>query len=598
MLQTTMDTPAEERLSLRQDCSTLRWVDNLHWLVVWCHRFFRWLSYALAARALHYLFIVHCQYKIFTKERRLVVSRKLDSLTGKSDSIYSYACLASNCSSLFDARLDPIRSERNLNKLAVFAVCHPYVSLLQEPIAHDTPIGTPYHCTIILLTIAIELLVFRPLARTEPEKSLLVFMVAPVLARKMLLERAKIQLIQVRHSYANFVSAQQMKLAKRICGGGHSEPPPSKRLARTRPFGLFERNCDDTTNSNDNSIIYRFGLNDQSANDCLPLIRTDWWHKKVSSIMTVCSSLLLLVLVGGSVGSAYHHRSMKIQFETKMDELALDVAKEDCAIWYQNDSERSRVDLMRFRVSLNAFSLFVLCVHILGWTAVWGQVKVLQFLVALWELRCWIYELHYKLLIVRQIIKTSQSDNVCKQSCDAGGGCLKPDAAQVARFDYEQVRGRILGLMKAHFFLISHKPFAKFSNELLHEHHTKMGPANGGIQTRQEGDTTTRLGRGRAADRALAELLEKFYVELRLMNELKNDAEQANAYFMVYLFVCSYVFSFGSFVVAKVIGDMRWELKLFVFAGISWPILLISNAAFSNDQVSKHRRKEARKEGQ
>lgn len=564
--ESTMDMQSasskNEQRILAEDYGTLLEVNRLTRFSRMCQWFYRLFSILSVARCLFYLYEMHYQFKIFSREDRLIVDRRSDEVTSPS-AIYSFGCIRSNCSQLFDPQLNATKSELILDRLPIFSMCHPTLSSYYEPLQHEFGVGTTLFSTIIIYLVFIDLLVFKLEPGQTLDNSMLVFLVTPNLAHKSMLERAKQHLKEMRHSYRNYLNSERIKRHCRIECARHD----GFGLIGDLPAGHGSKFAPPTLSLIDR-MRFKFDHIDETdfARDCLPLIRSRWWHKIMINAIKHLAGIPILYSILIAVSLCCYYEYLANRMRELTHGLHHEMQQENCSIWRLDDHLSQQVDLTGIKLGLNIYTAFTASFIFVLWPCLCGISVITNACFSVWELRCWMCELQYKLTIVQPLIK----DLVQWLN---GRRKLHDEPNLVFRFD--KFRLQFMAEIRPSLLLIRHKSFVRFSKQVENEQKLE--------------ENYCRLPYGRAQsdpEYKLAELLEKFYVELRLMIELKGHVERRISMITIGTIVATYLSSLSSVYVIKMMHAVRLESVMVGTMGQLAPMALIMNSVSMSTQVS------------
>jgi hypothetical protein len=132
-----------------------------------------WTTFYLT-RGVYCCYSMLIKYNVISKESRLAISRD----ESNSQQSYSFACLASNCSLLFDPLVNATRSQLIMDELPIFATCQPLLARFNEPHEHMSLFGI-YTMIVNGCSFPIIFITLSELARIRNRSPHLLFLVAP-----------------------------------------------------------------------------------------------------------------------------------------------------------------------------------------------------------------------------------------------------------------------------------------------------------------------------------------------------------------------------------------------------------------------------------
>jgi hypothetical protein len=142
-------------------------------------------------------------------------------------------------------------------------------------------------------------------------------------------------------------------------------------------------------------------------------------------------------------------------------------------------------------------------------------------------------------------------------------------------FNYDIFRDKFRREVKAGWLLLNHKSFVKYNKQVDNE---QVLEENYFYST----DDQARFG----PEKMLAQLLEKLYVELRLMTEYKDKSERRMSILIIVAMCMNYYVAFVTIYLGVLMRHLPWDM----IAGASFctvfPVMLIMNSAIMSHQVS------------
>jgi hypothetical protein len=545
LLKTVADN--NERQALSEDYKKLEAIkrstrhNNLLWWLA------RVISFMAMVRGLIFVYVTHFQYEAYPRVAGLSTGT-LRSEDGVVTENYSYYCLKSNCSSLFGSHLETSEREQNLAKLPAFYICHEALaSMTYIPMEHDYGRGTHWFTIIVAASILIDLAVHKFRAGDRDlENSMLMFLVAPNLSCKVMFERAKQLMKEVRHSFKNFIELQRIRRCERIASryqaglASHSIQQSRQYQPRSEldwpGLNKVDVSCKTTEVQPpslmlNNLMMCRFEHTDEGefARDCLPLIG-------------------------------------------KMIDLARELHKAtseaNCSIWIGETGAHAKDDVTKIMPELNV-SLLVLYIADFASVTVWGIVRLFDLLLSTWELRCWICELRYKLMIVQPLLRDFHRWSMKEVEPFWGD---EPDMV----FRYDLFRDKFKREVKVSLFRLDHGSFAKLNKRIENERMLENNYVHIAYNNQQ--------ARG-GPERMLAGLLEKLYVETRLMIELRDKTERRMSIIIIVGMALDYSIYFVTIYLSRVMY-LPWDMSFSIIFCTLYPISLIMNSTIMSHQVS------------
>lgn len=125
---------------------------------------FWWLMRALGligiGKGLVYFYLMSFKYNTLTRGFGLDIEKA--QIGNVETELYTFACLSSNCSSLFGLQLDRLRRDENIAKMPLFVICHQTLAnLLYAPIEKEFAISAICFTLITAGFLNVELFIYR-----------------------------------------------------------------------------------------------------------------------------------------------------------------------------------------------------------------------------------------------------------------------------------------------------------------------------------------------------------------------------------------------------------------------------------------------------
>jgi hypothetical protein len=271
----------------------------------------------------------------------------------------------------------------------------------------------------------------------------------------------------------------------------------------------------------------------------MPLIRSSWWHNVLSKAVEQFIWQLIATIIAFLIVFFLYNYSIASRMSQLVQELHVETRRANCSVWTIENNQLSPIDLAK--ISPNFGTLWVIMDFVaIQSDSFWGLIKFFDLFLCAWEVRCWICELRYKLLIVQPLLKdfhrwSTREDERFEDN--------EPDMV----FRYDEFRDKFKREVKASFLRLDHES---------------------------------------SRERMLARLLEKLYVDMRLMNELKYQTERRMSIVIVASIFLDYYIVFVIIYICLLMQQFPWDLIVCVGFCTLYPIVLIINSAVMSHQVS------------
>jgi hypothetical protein len=510
-----------------------------------------WIASYLIKKA-HYCYTMLVEYNVLSVGSRLVVER--DESTGQR--LYSFACLASNCSTLFDPLANANRSKLMMDELPVFAICHPHLARFSEPSDHTTKLGI-YVTALAASFYTILFILQSEQVRLRTRNPLLLFLATPNISRRLNFLRTKKHAEDLHRSFMQY---QQTIWTKRFT---YNKSGAAPHLDAYEPQSSDRRSVRSKASSSDNSTQppkwdYLSWEKRRFVYDCFPLIRLEQWRQRVCDMLLVLSGCVLMSFVAISTTSLWAMNSYLDRKRWAMAEFQLELTRTSCSIWHADTNEPVRITSLQY--GLNTFGALSLITVLFVVPTLSLSLTGLLVLASSLDLRCLICELKYKIIMSLPVIK-NMTDAMLRERArfesshrrsyldahnrleytlrDAGGG----QQAVTNEFKYGKLREKFVKDVRVVSLALLNRPF--LGRQLPLETQAFI------MRECFDKRLTSAVGLPHWPT-ILAELLEKLYVEFRILDDLVTEthpdisvltgasAAMCYAAFLVTLIICKF----------------------------------------------------------
>jgi hypothetical protein len=478
-----------------------------------------WIVSYLIKKA-HYLYTMLVEYNLLSMGSRLAIDR--DAITGRR--LYSYACLASNCSTLFDPLVNATRSRLIMDELPVFSICHPYLARISEPPEHVNKLGISI-AALSACFFSVLFILRTEQARIRTRNPLLLFLVAPNISRRLNFLRTE---KHAENLHRSFLQYQQMTWAKRFAY--------NRSGARSSNLGVYELQSSSRRSARSKASPrvnqtqppkwdYLSWEKRRFVYDCFPLVRFEQWRRHVADTLFFLTSSIFVSMVTNPiiflwVANVYldRNRFAMVEFQLELDRMG-------CSIWHAETNEPIRLTSLQY--GFNAFGVISFGTTMVAMPMLSILLSGALVLTSSWELRCLICELKYKIVMLLPVIKNmtdamlrerARFESSHRQSYldehnrleytlhEAGGG------QQVTNeFKYAKLREKFTKDVRAVSLMLLNRPF--LGGQLPLETQAYI------MRECFDERLTSAVGLPHWPT-ILAELLEKLYVEFRILDDL------------------------------------------------------------------------------
>jgi hypothetical protein len=481
-----------------------------------------WITLHLL-RAAYCCYLMLVEYNIISRASRLAISN--DESTGQQ--LYSFACITSNCSTLFDPLVNATRSQLIMDELPIFATCQPLLARFNEPQEHMSLFGV-YTMIINACSWPIILIMLSELARVRSRNPHLLFLAAPNISRRLNFLRTKEHAEELQRSFLQY---QQMIWTKRFTynpsGSSSShldvyEPQSSvRRTAKSKA-------CSKSNQAQTPQWDYLSWEKHRFVYDCFPLIRFEEWRRRVGYVVLLFISSVAAIAIAVMISFCW---TANVHFDEKrllMVEIQSEANRTGCKLWHKRTG--GQLDLAGLQYGFGAYGVISLCVSTS--VPIWlSLLPIVAIVMNSWDLRCLICELKYKIIMLLPVIK-NMTDAMLREQArfesrhqrsyldghnrleytlrEVGGG------QQVTNeFKYGKLREKFVKDVRAIPLALLNRPF--LSHRLRLETQVFIMKECLDDRFKSAVDLTH-------WPTTLAELLEKLYVEFRILDDLMTEA--------------------------------------------------------------------------
>jgi hypothetical protein len=531
------------------------------------------------------------EYKIISMESRLVVVHNT-STAGRP--LYSFACLASNCSSLFDPLVNATRSRLIMDELPVLPICQPFLSKFNE--TSQSILGT-YSMLMSSFISIIALILQSQLSKIQTRNPLLLFLVAPNISRRLNFIKTKMHVEDLSRSFAQYqlmIWIEQFTYYNNCSGSGGIQSrldvygPQSSAASGSASRSQATSTLQPPPKRRDHLSVERHRF----VYDCFPFVRFERWRRLVSDVLLLCNTTTLLIAIACPVtfiwlASVYLNKQQRI-----MAEFMSEIDRSGCSIWHKRTN--NMIDITGFHYGFNLYGLLSTFFVLFAWP-MWSIMAPIEVAIMVsWELRCLVCELKYKIIMLLPVIKNMTDAMLCERAWFESGhrqsyldehNCLEYTLHEVGggqqvvtnEFNYGKLREKFAKDVWVIPLALINRPF--LSHQLRLE--TQAFIMNECLDDRFK--SAVGLPHWPIT---LAELLEKLYVEFRILDDLFAEADPGISVITGTGSVLCYLVFLISLLMFKLIGATRFEQCLFMSLSLFCAIFMTLNSAILRSKVS------------
>ena len=398
--------------------------------------------------------------------------------------VTKFGCLVTDCQRLSDHDDDGLSFSESLFKLPIFNLClpDPRLSLFFCIYTSNIPVGLFFILIGILFSLCIYAIFPLQQAINLAGNESLMFAVAPNLTTSSLCGQLNKTRSKIRDSLANYRKSFEQRLPRKFyCEliRLDSRTTWSRHLVATdkdsRCFEGHKRDLsqdmlnDDEDNDQDDKDDQD---DDNFIDDCLPAIRTRWWHKQVTFLILFMFLLSLgSEIICGSLMVGYEFFEAIASHQRRL-EITNYAERHNCSFRFQSNNQPA--SLVR---GYHVWNLFSSIEHsILAACLVVGLAIALTLTyVIITELMLWVRELSRYMSFAVDLVATgnsfnhqfklieSQQQTATETSCPAA-----PKRHRSGRFPMYRLRGLFIEDTKFKFLLMRTQPFRYKSESIQH----------------------------------------------------------------------------------------------------------------------------------
>jgi hypothetical protein len=517
---------------------------------------------------------------------RLAISR--DESTGQQ--LYSFACVTSNCSTLFDPLVNATRSQLIMDELPIFATCQPLLARFNDPLEHMNLFGI-YTTIVTGCMYLIMLMTLSELSRIQNRSPQLLFLVAPNISRRLNFLKTKEHAEELQRSFLQY---QQMIWTKRFTYS--QSGAASSHLDVYEPQSSVRRTVKSKAGSKSNQAQtpqwdYLSWEKRRFVYDCFPLIRFEQWRQRVGDLVLllisyVATSAIALMILYFWLANVYLNKKRKL-----MPEFQSDVNRAGCKLWHQRTGEE--LDLAGLPYGFSVYGVISFCVISVSVPIWFNCVAAMVVVVNSWELRCLICELKYKIIMLLPVIKNMTDAMLCerarfesshRRSYLDGHNRLEYTLREVGggqqvtnEFKYGKLRDKFVKDVRAVPLALLNRPFLS--------HRLRLETQAFIMKECLDDRLKSSVGLPHWPT-TLAELLEKLYVEFRILDDLMTEARPSISVVTGASAVLSYVDFLVTLTFCKLTGVTFLLHYIVLIVGFLGAIALTLNSAILRSKVS------------
>lgn len=284
-----------------------------------------------------------------------LITRTMKQHENETLILFSFACLDTNCSQLSaGTTAGPAGLAEDFSLLPISMLCNPSLDGYLSPVARLESFGL-----MVLMTMGFYVfflgawIPMRQFWRPASDETFM-FISAPSAAIQLMRCRCERLLFDMHVSYGNFCARRGLESSGRKPDGPHL------------------------------------------INNCMPLVRSNWWHTRLLAMYCVLLAGVVVV-IGATVVLILLYLSLRMaRKSTQLSELQLQTSKSNCALW-KSTNPNDIVDLSQIRLHWKPLELLEVFLYSL-FPGLGGSVLAILYYTITFELLCWLAELRSSLL--------------------------------------------------------------------------------------------------------------------------------------------------------------------------------------------------------
>lgn len=431
--------------------------------------------------------------------------------------IYQINCVRTNCTQ------PPVEAGYglDLSKLPIFSMCSTTLTHLLDRVQYLDSFGV-FLFTLGAASALLATVIFPLWCRSRPcRNSMLMHLMAPKITAELLHNRA-IELLHLNdHSMRNYCNALNVRIQDSLhynyCGA-HLAPVPPTMMIIDRLVSSANSHHSATATvcsaAHEHDHKQDDPLLDRIALDCLPIVRTSWWINRAAKALFWLWLEVNLTIMALLTGIYLHTSDVLYDMRHKMAQYDGWMRRVGCSVWHEHQHQQQQQDpagTSGAMIPIKLADIIILSnVKSYYWMVAFRWLPSMihgclftEVIATSFELRCWMYEIKFKLKLAVQFAHQCQmrSAPIAKNSTDSL--VVRNPPARTNNIDFELLRQQLKETTNVRMLIIEgNRPLMSVRSDLELEKFLFGKLAKRGDCDLDE----SRLG----------ELMENIYISLRL----------------------------------------------------------------------------------
>lgn len=493
------------------------------------------------------------------------------------DNLVKFNCMITNCTRLSNNSASTLADDFLM--VSQLSICHPMLMHFTLPtidmgkngqfLYSLTGLGLLNYCFIPILVQ-----MFWPIGDET-----MIFAAAPEYSRRHYSSKIKTILVGVMLSLVNFrkdliklnIESKSLKIYEQDKLAKLSQEFDDRRELKLLLMAKYR----------DQNIKYDFKELDNYVNDCMPIIRSNWWHRHIKTycmvtMMVVPFNFVVLLISNFSVLYLWI-----LQQEQLMNEYGTFVKWSGCAVWLDDGSYNTQTGSELKIVHLDQVDLFISVLGTLQFILVGLTpfailiISICSFMNSMIDLLSWTSELSLEMDLSIELLRL-------KMLLDRDGSGSVQETKPI-KFELHRIQALIIELNHdlPFFWFISndlnkgslYKPTSSsiLNNKIYHQ--------------RLAIDWLSEQLKTNNGNTSVIEMLEKTYIKFRLLYGTKDNYAHSITCLIIYNNIISYICGFTVLILTKDIENFLLPFG-FAFICLVWNNVVILAAAQFKTTVS------------
>lgn len=311
---------------------------------------------------------------------------------------------------------------------------------------------------------------------------------------------------------------------------------------------------------------------DDFINDCMPIIRTEWWYEQIElsyKLCGLCAPIITIILTFGSFFNLY---LMSFKAENELNKYGHHIRLSGCAIWLDNDNDnvdnRIYVDLENYSIKFSTFAVIQFA-YLSAVPLISLYLALTGYSISIGELLSWATSLRAEVEFSVEYVRF-------KMIIDKFYN-FKP--RYLIKYKLQRIHEFFISRGKSIVPYLINRDFTPLKEP------TKSRNLNRTIEYQRLAISWLNEDLYMAKRNSMVELMEKIYIRLRLLNSFKDDYAHSMTCTLIYNGISAYFWAIITLLSCRNINNFPLP---FIFAAVCliWNDSYILTAAYFKTYVS------------